>query len=179
MESNKTAKAIFLEMIEAYEEKYNLEKIQSASEDELHKLMIELEHHIEQFKITQYELSEITTKPEKYLKKPNETPMQYSDQLKAVNEIILHMESILKHANIEMRKYNVAGLKEAIKELKSVVKKKVEEIKNEDSPEKEIPEYILQRKEHLPDNALDYLIEEEYDKDKFEKIISQDGKNMF
>jgi hypothetical protein len=101
---------ILYSTVEAYREKYNLEVIQSADDEQIRKLIQEMEIQIEHYKNTQHQLNEYQNNPEKYLKKPEEINYNHKIQLKAVNELILYLESTLRTAKIEIKERELPGL---------------------------------------------------------------------
>jgi hypothetical protein len=101
---------ILYSTIEAYRGKYNLKVIQSADDEHIRKLIQEMEIHIERYKNTQHQLNEYQNNPEKYLEKPEGINYNHKVQLKAVNELILYLESMIKVAMIEIRERELSKL---------------------------------------------------------------------
>jgi len=147
MEHEDRILGIYAEQIEAYKEMYNIERIRSASEAELWGVISRMEKIVEERKITQHELTEYTANPEKYWDKSKILKFQHEKQLKAINEIILHLETMLKFAKIEQRKYTNKRFSETLNNLATVLQrlnsqtpKKSPEIKTKTEKIKPLPE---------------------------------------
>lgn len=196
-----TQEEIYIKQIETFENDYSLKKIQSASDNELQAIIKSIKNWIERLKIPQEQYTQIVKNPKNFPKQSKHEKTLNASYLQTLNRILLHLETMLKFAVQEDKKFSPQRINKIIgmftKALENMNErhqarknkphifndnqaKKENPLNNNRTDNKEIPRYLLDPKimGQLPDKALNFLIESDYDENKFEKIVTDEGKNM-
>jgi hypothetical protein len=105
-------------IILAFEEKYNVGKIENATSDELISMIGEMKLYKEKYEVLRSQREQIKNNPKDY-----ESFTQQDDYaLKKINQLVSYLDTMVKLAEIEGKKYTIERTVRVIKLLKTPLK---------------------------------------------------------